>query len=390
MSGELHDAGFVIEMRERYRDVAGDRWPVSVDPLPDELLSSWIHRLALANGITPRSFADILGSRDGMWSPRLDLRLLHHAATLLANQTGVAHEAISAMALTDDAWRPLLLPLRENARRDRSTWMQYCPLCLANDDAPYFRKEWRLASHISCFVHGCGLRDRCPACRSGIASFDLGELVPQHFCARCGFDLRNALKASVKTSARRLERAIADMWRVESAKGSPATRDLIPRLLRAPVAAGVTGARSLTSLSTSARIRCFERLASDPHDWLVSGKDAGAAYRRFMILAAGSHDKLIARFTDFLDRHQGSPRPKHSPPAGANRSALFEAYLRVMQAGDARPSAESGRVPTPAGPAGCRPEVRYRRPAQASDRPEAASDCRALRAVLLLVRCSWK
>ncbi|MGO4562733.1 TniQ family protein [Rhizobiales bacterium 3FA27D7] len=349
MNGQGTNADFAVEVRERYGEVVRDQWPVSVDPLPDELLSSWVHRLAFANGIAPRSFAGVLGSRDGMWTPRLDVRLPRDVAVLLASQTGIAHEAISAMTLTDDACTPLLLPLRENARRNRSTWMQYCPLCLANDDAPYFRKEWRLASRISCFVHGCGLRDRCPACRSGIASFDLGELVPQHFCVRCGFDLRNAVKASVKASAQRLERAIADMWRVESAKGSPATRDLIPRLLRAPVAAGDTGAKSLTSLSTSARIRCFERLASEPHDRLISGTDAGAAYRRFMILAAGSHDKLIARFADFLDRHQGQPRPKHSPPAGADRSALFEAYLRVMQAGDARPSAESGRVPTPAG-----------------------------------------
>lgn len=348
MNGEAHGADLAIEMRERYRDVAGDRWPVSVDPLPDELLSSWIHRLALANGIPPRSFASVLGSRDGMWSPRLDLRLPHHAAALLASQAGIAHDAILAMTLTEDAWAPLLLPLRDNARRNRSSWMQYCPLCLANDDAPYFRKQWRLASRISCFVHGCGLRDRCPACRRGIASFDVGELVPQHFCARCGFDLRNAPKASVKASARRLERAIVDMSRVESVKGSPVTTDLIPRLLRAPVALGVTGAKSLTSLSTSARIRCLEQLASDPHDWLISDTDAGAAFRRYMILAAGSHEKLIARFADFLERHQGSPRPKHSPPASADRSALFQAYLRVMEAVDARPSGESRRGPTPA------------------------------------------
>ncbi|MGB3388585.1 MAG: TniQ family protein [Pseudaminobacter sp.] len=348
MNGEAHDADLTIEMRVRYREVAGDRWPLSVDPLPDELLSSWIHRLALANGIPPRSFASVLGSGDGMWTPRLDLRLPRDVATLLADQTGVAHEAFSTMTLTDDSWAPLLLPLRENARRKRSTWMQYCPLCLANDDAPYFRKQWRLASRVSCFAHGCGLRDLCPACLSGIASFAQDKLVPQHFCARCGFDLRSAPKASAKASARRLERAIVDMWRVESVKGSLVTTDLIPRLLRAPVAIGVTGAKSLTSLSTSARIRCLEQLASYPHDWLISSKDAGAAYRRFMILAAGSHEMLMARFADFLERHQGSPRPKHSPPASADRSALLQAYLRVMEAVDARPSGESRRGPIPA------------------------------------------
>lgn len=266
MSGDAAGAGFAIEIRERYGDVAMNRWPVSVDPLPDEALSSWIQRLALANGMAPRSFAGVLGARDGMWSPRLELRLPGHIVALLGKQAGVAPETISAMALTGYALTPLLLPLRENAHRNRSTWMQYCPLCLAEGDAPYFRRQWRLASRISCFLHGCGLRDRCPECRCGIASFDQAELVAQHFCARCGFDLRAARKVSVKASARRLERAVADMWRVESLKGSPADSDLIPRLLRAPVVAEVIGTQSLTGLSTSARIRCFERLASDPYD----------------------------------------------------------------------------------------------------------------------------
>lgn len=348
MKDEVTGAGLAIEMRERYGDVAEDRWPLKVDPLPDEALSSWIHRLALANGIGPRPFAGVLGAREGMWTPRLERRLPGDVAALLGNQAGVPPETISAMALTDDALTPLLLPLRENAHRNRSTWMQYCPLCLAEDDAPYFRRQWRLASRISCFVHGCGLRDRCPKCRGGIASFDQAELLPQHFCARCGFDLRAAPKVSVKARARRLERAIADMLRVEAVKSSPADSDLIPRLLRAPVVAEILSVKSLTGLSTAARIRCFERLASDPYDWLISAVDADAAYRRCMILAAGGHEALINRFAGFLEKHQESRRPKRSLPAGATRSALFEAYLQVMHAGEIRAAARSGRAPTPA------------------------------------------
>jgi hypothetical protein len=181
---------------------------------------------------------------------------------------------------------PLLLPLRENARRNRSTWMQYCPLCLADDRAPYFRRQWRLATRISCFVHGRGLRDRCPACRTGITSFDQTELLPQHLCARCGFDLPAAPKASVNTAARRLERVIADICRVEVAKGLSTIDDHVSRVLRAPVVAGATSARNLTSLSTSARIRLFERLAAGPANWLVAKKNSPDAQIRRSILAA--------------------------------------------------------------------------------------------------------
>ena len=335
MSGGASRAGFPIEVRERYSDVAPDRWPVSVEPLPDELLSSWLHRLALANGIPPRSFGGVLDLGDGMWSPRLDLRLPRHVAGLLADQTGVPQEAILTMAMTAGALAPLLLPLRDSAHRNRSTWIQYCPRCLAEDEAPYFRRRWRLASSVSCFAHGCGLRDRCPACHAGVAAFDQGELAPQHFCARCGFDLRAAPKASVKASVRHLERAIADICRVEAAGGSAKTSDAVSRVLRMPVAAEVRSGRTLTNLSAAARIRCFDALAAKPSDWLVSDMEDADAYRRRMIMAAGGHDALIVRFADFLETHQGSPRRKRPPPA-ADRSALFAAYFRVMEPGGDR------------------------------------------------------
>jgi hypothetical protein len=343
VKGDAARTAFTIEIRERYGDVAGNRWPVSVNPFPDELLSSWLHRLAVANGIAPRSFAGVLGLGEGMWSPRLDLRLPRHVAALLCHQTGIAIEDLSAMTMGGGAMASLLLPLRDRAHRNRSTWMQYCPQCLAADDAPYFRRQWRLASRVSCFAHNCGLRDRCSACHAGVAAFDQGGLVPQHFCTRCGFDLRAAPKTSIKAAARRLERAIADTYRVESARGSSKTGDAVSRVLRTPVAADVRSGRTLTNLSTAARIRCFETLAAKPPNWLVKDMDSADAYRRWMIVVAGGHDALIVRLADFLERHQGSPRRKLPLPA-ADRSALFAAYFRVMQPGDAHASARVAAI----------------------------------------------
>lgn len=340
MTGNAAHAGFAIEVRQRYSDVAPDRWPVSIKPLPDELLSSWLHRLGIANGIAPRSFAGVLGFGDGMWSPHLDHRLPRNVATLLCHQTHLPLGAISSMTMDGGAITAFLLPLRDNAHRNRSTWMQYCPLCLAGDEAPYFRRQWRLASRVSCFVHTCGLRDRCPGCHAGIATFDQADLVSQHFCARCGFDLRTAPKASVNASARRLERAIADICRVEWVRDSARTSDAVSRVLRTPVTAEVRSGRKLTNLSTAARIRCFEALAAKPPDWLVKDMEGTDAYRRWMIVAAGGHEAMIARFADFLETHQGSPRRKRLPPA-ADRSALFTAYFRIMQSG----SRHRGRQP---------------------------------------------
>lgn len=330
MTGNATHAGFAIEIRERYGDVAPGCWPVSVDPLRDELLSSWLHRLALVNGVAPRSFANVLGLGDGMWSSRLDLVLPRHVARLLSDHTGLAIKKLSAMRMSGGAMAPLLLPLRDNAHRNRSTWMQYCPQCLAADEVSYFRRQWRLASRVSCFVHGCGLRDRCPACYAGIAAFDQSELLPQHICVRCGFDLRAAPKASVKAAARRLERAIADICRVEAAIGSTKTSDTVSRVLRAPAAAAVRSRRTLTNLSSAARIRCFEALALIYPDWLVDETNHARGYRRLMIVAAGGHESMITRFADFLERHQARSKPRRFCKPDADLADLLTAYTRMM------------------------------------------------------------
>lgn len=91
-----------ISFRERYGDVVSDRWPVTVMPQPDELLSSWLHRLAFANGVSPRAFARVLGLNPGMWSAALDLRLPADIANLLYAKTSVAPDQLAAMTLSQE------------------------------------------------------------------------------------------------------------------------------------------------------------------------------------------------------------------------------------------------------------------------------------------------
>lgn len=46
-----------------------------------------------------------------------------------------------------------------------------------------------------------------------------------------------------------------------------------------PAAAGVYPASNLIGLSTAARIRCMERLAEQPVDWLTTDGDVVVAHR---------------------------------------------------------------------------------------------------------------
>ncbi|MCH2396436.1 MULTISPECIES: TniQ family protein [Alphaproteobacteria] len=335
--------GLEIGIGPRYRDVVSQRWPVIVAPQSEELLSSWLHRLAIANGVAPRDFARVLGSASrpgsgpgsGLWSAALDLRLPAPVAACLLTHTGVSRQKLAAMSLTRSAWRPLLLPLRSRVRRSRSTWLQYCSCCLAEDAQSYFRRRWRLATWISCPDHGCGLRDRCRSCGSGIAASDQPDLVPQHLCVRCGFDLRRAPKVAVSTAARRLERCIDDICRLEAVTGrltgNQGGSPLFKCLQRLPAIAGLAPTSTLSGLSASARRRCFEQLAHTPCTWLTAGDDGVVVHWRRLILAAGGTGALMGQLAKALERggHLQASPPRSAPKA--DLPALLAAYLDIRE-----------------------------------------------------------
>lgn len=112
----------------------------------------------------------------------------------LCSFEGIVYEHHNPCAFTK--W---LLPLGVYHRTRKGFGLMYCPLCLEEDDEPYFRKHWRLAFHLICDRHGTLMCDRCPSCGAAVVFFrrelgrrseiDGGEIT---LCHACGFDLRFA------------------------------------------------------------------------------------------------------------------------------------------------------------------------------------------------------
>lgn len=333
-----------ISIRERYHDVVSNRWPVIVPPQPDELLSSWLHRLAYANGIPPRAFARVLGLNPGMWSAALDVRLPDDIANLLSGKTGISLTRLSAMMLLRDLPNKLLLPLRSGPRYERSTWLQFCSQCLTADAQPYFRRRWRLASRISCTKHGCRLRDRCPYCRSRVAAFDQTELVPQHHCAVCGYDLRYAPSLRITPEMRMFDRCIDDMCSLEAFTEIPSGLMLIRRLLDIPSVGGPYSTMILTSLSTAARTRCIQHLTASSElpvtvqELLQEDELTSRRLGRLIPLTSDAH-AWIAPLANALGRNRGRPGPSRGNEPDTTLRDLLCAYARISRgpAIDARP-----------------------------------------------------
>ena len=179
-------------------------WPIHPQIQPDEILSSWMLRIAQANGFKAHTFyAQQLGRSREIWTRDIDHLAPDWLIGLLADRTGTSIEAISATTLrafegivferinATGATR-WLLPLGIYHRTRRAFGQQFCPECLGTDAQPYLRRGWRLSIKVVCAEHGVLLLDRCAVCGKPLAPHRADILLGRGLSARasmrhCGY-----------------------------------------------------------------------------------------------------------------------------------------------------------------------------------------------------------
>ena len=161
----------------------GPRWPVHPLPQADELLSSYLIRIARAHGTRPPAFWTAVAGVT-RW---LDLDLQKPSPELvhaLVEGIGLEPRRIHAMTLTSFAQYGVL-PGGEGR------FIAFCPECL-KEPIPYYRRGWCVEFMSFCGTHSLVLQKACPPCRA-LVRFERLSL-DQAFtnCHNCGFNLRNA------------------------------------------------------------------------------------------------------------------------------------------------------------------------------------------------------
>ena len=199
----------VKNLSETLYGLSGSLWPIHLKPLPHELLSSWLVRLAHGHGLKLQTFcAVVFGNNRNIWNRDIDKLapewLLQHLATATGTSIG------NVMATTLKSYEGILYethqpngntkwinPLGIYHRVHKGYGLQYCPISLAQDKEPYFRKYWRLAFYTECEKHHILLHDRCPKCGNPInfhrVEMGIRSLIkPRSLinCYKCDFDLR--------------------------------------------------------------------------------------------------------------------------------------------------------------------------------------------------------
>ncbi|MDD5299325.1 MAG: TniQ family protein [Gallionella sp.] len=190
---------------------ASQLWLYHPKLLPDELLSSWLVRIAHGHDMKLQTFCRLsLGKGQEMWFRDIDRQAPDWLVHALSEHTGVGAREIkrsSLLAYKGVLYRRYhwsghqywLLPLNMADARYQHHGMQFCPLCLVEDKQPYFRKRWRVAFYTMCTKHHCMVHDRCPSCGATVAfhrremgkfsQVDAGSITQ---CHACDFDLRKS------------------------------------------------------------------------------------------------------------------------------------------------------------------------------------------------------
>jgi len=184
-------------------------WLYHPKPLTDELLSSWLVRIAHGHGMKLQTFCRVaLGKGQEIWFRDIDRQVPEWFVRALSEHTGAGVRQIRRASLLDykgvlyrhyrwSGHQYWLLPLNMVDTSFQHHGLQYCPQCLAEDKEPYFRKRWRVAFYTMCTKHQCMVHDRCTECGAPVAFHrrEMGKfsrldagIITQ--CHACDFDLR--------------------------------------------------------------------------------------------------------------------------------------------------------------------------------------------------------
>jgi hypothetical protein len=212
--------------------------PAATHPRPDELLSSWLVRLARDHYMKVYTFGKLIFPGVSLWNRDVDKAAPDFVLATLGRRTLTQPARIQATTLRQYEGRlylqhnslgntPWLLPLGIYHRTRRRYGQLFCPGCLKRDgDVPYFRTLWRLALSVVCLKCCIYLHDQCPQCQQPVIFFraELGRKsaladAPISHCFNCGFDLAMAPKTialpHVIATQREWYRILNEGWKAE-------------------------------------------------------------------------------------------------------------------------------------------------------------------------------
>jgi hypothetical protein len=180
-------------------------------PKVDELLSSFLFRLAHDHYLKAHSFGKIIFPKTSIWNRDIDRSAHPELLEILSTKINMDKAKIANCLLSSFEGKVFvhhnpkgsskwIVPFGIFHRARKRRGLMFCPNCLSMDGAnPYYRKSWRLSLSTVCAKCESLLNESCPSCESPIIFFrndlgdrNLGPENPIYNCFHCGYDLRSS------------------------------------------------------------------------------------------------------------------------------------------------------------------------------------------------------
>lgn len=162
-------------------------------PFKDELLSSWLARLAYAHNTHPQTFINLYFgiAHRGEFKNNIDTTLSIKVLTQIQQK---CKNKINVFKLTLKTYAGHLQENDISIMSNRLlSSVKFCPKCFKEDKIPYFRKKWNLAFSTACIKHNCFLYDGCPKCKTKIEVLKMyQDKLSDVYCHSCGYNLKES------------------------------------------------------------------------------------------------------------------------------------------------------------------------------------------------------
>lgn len=177
--------------RSGARGVSQMRWPLPVEHLEEELLSSFLVRAAQRHGLSPYRFCAFHFPGVPVWNRDIDRSASDALVAAVAVKAGLSPTRVAQMTLRGTETRLSKGVARGSApwinrvgiyHRSRRGWgLQYCPDCLT--ERPVLCQAWRMSFMVVCSRHRRLLQDACPHCDAPLAIHR--QMLSVQLCHHC-------------------------------------------------------------------------------------------------------------------------------------------------------------------------------------------------------------
>lgn len=206
-------------------------WKLAPTPRDDELLSSYLVRVAHAHGAGAYRFFSYHLPKTAIWNRDIDRSVSDNTLERIALMSGLTFDRVYEMTLKPYMLRlGLELGSKENKKipaifpwlnaigiyhtTRRRFGLQYCPECLSID--PIFKLQWRSAFVTACPLHHRTLLDTCTSCDSPIVPHR--NHVSQLHCHLCHHSLTMGLPHKIHSPSSEELFFLPDLYSNSSSK----------------------------------------------------------------------------------------------------------------------------------------------------------------------------